>query len=217
MFSIEINKDLLSYLNVRRMRVDDLLVMMCYGLGKMDLIRTLLWSRSGDQCSAFMQSLERKGLVRRLSPGVEDFDWDNYVVTEAGNVVYEDCLAWVKEPVSIVDVVAVECTDDELRSLVDAFVELWPPDARNINGDKLIGHAPDIEKKLKAFVKKYKFTQDVILRATQNYLSRQRTQGYAYCNQAHYFISKDGISKLAGECDLAGRNVENTSTWETRM
>ena len=66
------------------------------------------------------------------------------------------------------DVVAVECTDDELRSLVDAFVELWPPDARNINGDKLIGHAPDIEKKLKAFVKKYKFTQDVILRATQN-------------------------------------------------
>ncbi len=215
MFSIDINKDLLSYLNARWMRLDDLMVLMCFGLGRVVLAKSFLRGRFGDQCTAFMQSLERKGLMRKISPDMEDFDWDNYAVTEEGNIVYEDCLAWVREPVEVV-INTPECSDDEVRSLVDAFVELWPPDARNINGDKLIGHAPDIEKKLKAFVKKYKFDQDVILRATENYLSRQRAQGYAYCNQAHYFISKDGISKLAGECDLAGRNVDGDSC-ETRM
>ena len=213
--NITIDKTLLSYLAEKKLRLDDVLVLLCFVMGKIDLMRIFLWGRSGDQCTAFMQSLERKGLMRKLAPAVEDFDWDNYVLTAEGNNVYEDCLKWVSEGERVIlTPVDMDVDPDEL--LVE-FMALWPEGTRNTNGDNLRSHPDDIRKKLKAFVKKYKFSKETILKATEAYLNRQRMQGYAYCNQAMYFISKDNISKLAGECEMAERNPMNESAWEERM
>lgn len=227
MFNIKVDRELLTYLSEKKMRVDELLVIMCFGLGKLEMLKVFLSGRTGDQCTAFMQALERKGLMAKIAPNVEDFDWDNYKVTEEGNVVYEDCLCSISERdiqemeamlISSPEVCIIATTEEEqLGTLVREFLALWPEGTRNVNGDKLKSNAIDVGKKMTSFVKKYKFSKETILRATESYLYRQRAQGYTYCSQAHYFISKENISKLASECEDAERNVGNTSTWENVM
>lgn len=217
MFNIKIDKNIMTYLGEKRLRVDELVVLMCFVLGKIDMVKALLVGRNGDQCTAFMQAMVRKGLMTMLAPEVEGFDWDNYKVTEEGNTVYEECICNVVEESMPVATHLLPEVDMDEDALVTEFLALWPEGTRNANGDYLRTNAADIEKKLKAFVKKYKFSKETILRGTESYLSRQRAQGFAYCNQAHFFVSKDGISKLASECELAERNVGNTGTWENVM
>jgi len=223
MFNIKIDKELLTYLSEGKLRLDELLVVMAFGLGKLELLKVLLNGRTGDQCTAFMQAAERKGLVRRLSM-IENFDWDNYAMTEAGNVVYEDCLCNISER----DIQAVEAqlvsnppvciqptpAEDELGQTVREFLALWPEGVRNMNGDKIKSNPLDITKKMGQFIKKYKFDRQTIVSSTERYLARQRAQGYAYCNQAMYFIIKDGISKLASECE---NNDVESPNWDERM
>lgn len=215
---IKVDKNLLTYLGEKKMRLDEMFTLVCFGTNQLDLIKTFLYGRSGDQCTAFMQSMERKGLMRKLSPGVEDFDWDNYEVTEEGNTVYEDCEYAFREaeiympefPAAIIEV-----EESEADTIAVAFLALWPENTRNTNGDKVKSTLIDVKKKMGQFLRKYRFDKDVILSATERYLSRQRAQGYAYCQQAMYFIMKDGTSKLATECE--NNNVENTSTWDNVM
>lgn len=223
MFNIKIDRELLAYLAEKRLRLDELLVVMCFGLGKMELLRVLLNDRTGDQCTAFMQAAERKGLVRRLSD-IENFDWDNYAITEVGNIVYEDCLCNISER----DIQDVEArlvsnppvcltptpAEDELGQTVREFLALWPEGVRNMNGDKIKSNPIDVTKKMGQFIKKYKFDRQTIVSSTERYLARQRAQGYTYCNQAMYFILKDGISKLASECE---NNDEPQGGWDERM
>lgn len=219
MFNIKIDKDILAYLGERRIRVDELVVIMCFVLGRLDLLRVFLHGKTGDQCTAFMQALVRKDLMRRLAP-LEDFDWDNYELTENGNVIYEDCVVNINEEdiALLKDQLAQYLpVDVDFDSLITEFMALWPDDIRNKNGDPIKGSPIDIKKKMKTFINKYKFSKETILKGTENYINGQRSQAYLYCNQAHYFISKDGISKLASECELAEKNVGSTGSWENVM
>lgn len=212
---IKIKKELLLYLSQRNMRIDDLFVIFCYCLNKTDLLNTFLSDKNNDQKIAFMQSLIRKGLM--VVNNIENFSWDNYTLTVVGYKVYEDCITYVSEnTVEIINqssntipgVVQTFNTviDDSLNQnsfdqLVSEFVALFPDNTRNMSGEKLKSHPADIKKKMKDFIKKYGYEKEVILNATRRYLEKQSRQGYAYCNQAHYFISKDGVSKLAAECE----------------
>ncbi len=212
---ITIDKNLLAYLGERKIRMDEIFTLYCFATDKLDLVRTFLYGRSGDQCTAFMQALVRKKLMRRLSPDVEDFDWDNYTVTEEGNNVYEDCeYAFTAEQMYLpIPAAVIEVTGSESDIIAAEFIALWP-DNRNLNGDRIKSNLADVSRKMGQFNKRYRFDKDTILRATERYLTRQRAQGYTYCSQAMYFILKDGVSKLAAECE---NNVENTSTWDNVM
>lgn len=56
--------------------------------------------------------------------------------------------------------------------------------------------------KMKKFVKNNPlFTRDIILKATNDYIDYMRMKNYAYMSLAHYFINKDGMSILAGQCE----------------
>lgn len=223
--NLRVDKNLLTYLGEKRMRIDELFVIMCYTLDKLDLLKVFLQGRSDDQCIAFMQSLERKGLMKKLS-NIEGFDWDNYTITVLGNDVYEDCVSNIIEGEAYSQDEAIRLVTSlqgqpvspesvDISIFANEFLNLWPQDARNINGDKLRSNVADTTKKLGAFIKKYRQPKEKIIEGTKRYLERQSRNGYAYCNQAMYFISKDGISKLANECE----NTEETNSgaWENVM
>lgn len=218
---IKADKDLLTYIGARRIRIDEMFTLVCYAQNRLDLLKVFLNGRTGDQCTVFMQAMERKGLMRKLSPDAENFDWDNYTVTEEGNEVYEDCIMYFTEtmdaPPQVAQVapIVVPTGDAEIVDISIAFINLWPEGVKNQAGDRIKSHLSDVVTKMKKFVTKYGFDKDTILAATQRYLDRQRPQGYAYCNQAIYFILKDNVSKLASEC--MNTNEPSTDTWDTIM
>ncbi len=98
---------------------------------------------------------------------------------------------------------------------MEEFLELWPVGVRNGAGEPVRGNRKDLEKKMIAFLNKYKYTKDTIMSATRMYLKRQSQDGYRFCNGAHYFVSKEGVSKLANECDVLGIVKPDTEWGET--
>lgn len=219
MFNIKIDRDLIAYLGYKKIRLDELFIVMCFGLNKIELLKTFLNERTGDQCTAFMQGAERKRLIRKISQ-VEEFNWDNYAITEEGNNMYEECLSNISErdlqalEVQILTSPCVQLSqeDTDLGQLVKDWLLLWPDGAKNTNGDRLKSNIIDVTKKMGQFIKKYKFDRETIMKSTEKYLTRQRAQGYAYCNQAMYFIMKDGISKLAAECE--NKDESPVNVWD---
>lgn len=220
MFSIKVDNNLLAYLGEQRIRIDELVIIVCFVFDRLDLVKIYLQGKSGDQCSACLQSLVRKGLMRRLCE-IEDFDWDNYELTEGANNVYEDCISNILWDVPVIrttqDLVTMTQGSDDIDVLIASFLLLWPDGVRNLSGELLKNEKKDVKKRMEAFIKKYKFDKDTILKATENFLSKQRAQGYTYCSQSHYFIMKDGVSKLAAECEDAKRNIGSTNAWENVM
>jgi hypothetical protein len=67
-------------------------------------------------------------------------------------------------------------------------------------------HPISLIPKMKTFVKKYNYSEEIILKATRIYLAEQESSpdGYKYTRRADYFISKDAgekyISDLATWC-----------------
>lgn len=80
------------------------------------------------------------------------------------------------------------------------YRNLWPPGLKS-GGYSVRSNLPDIETKLKKFFKKYKYSPEVVLKATEKYLDRMKADGYSFVKLANYFIMKDNTSMLASECE----------------
>lgn len=95
---------------------------------------------------------------------------------------------------------------------IDEWYNLWP------NGVKSSGYYVKTDKyscikKLQKFRRKYPmYSKSIILEATSNYINRMGLVNYAFMRLAPYFIEKDGISTLAGECEqIISATSTNTS------
>lgn len=88
---------------------------------------------------------------------------------------------------------------------VEKFRDLFPTGIKS-GGFYVKGSSKDCSKKLNLFIKEYKFNEETILKATENYVKRSRTKGYSYMKLAVYFILKDKISVLASECEVVLSN-----------
>jgi len=65
------------------------------------------------------------------------------------------------------------------------------------------------KKKLQKFLIRHpEFTPEIIMKATSNYIDSCQRKGYQYMKIAPYFIEKDGMSMLAGECEAILDNTE---------
>lgn len=83
----------------------------------------------------------------------------------------------------------------------ETWWELWPIGVKS-GGYYVKGDKAGCRSKLLRFIQKRpQFTQDNILNATQNYISRMRSHGYRGMQLASNFIEKNGVSVLAGECE----------------
>lgn len=91
----------------------------------------------------------------------------------------------------------------EPENWIDSWFNLFPEGVKSgnyyVRTDK-----PGSLKKMRRFCVLHKddgFTPEVIMNATKNYIEKMRLSGYAYMKLAPYFIEKDGVSMLAGECE----------------
>lgn len=81
------------------------------------------------------------------------------------------------------------------------WYNLWPTGIKS-GGYYLRTDKKGTYRKMKQFVIEYPFySKDLIMNATKNYLQEQSIIGYTHTKLSPYFISKDGMSVLAGECE----------------
>jgi DNA-binding MltR family transcriptional regulator len=86
--------------------------------------------------------------------------------------------------------------DSDIEELSIKFRELFPSGV-NSGGYAVKSNLTDIKAKLRQFKNKYRYSDEEILNATQEYVNLMKRQGYNYMTMANYFILKDGQSKLA--------------------
>lgn len=98
----------------------------------------------------------------------------------------------------------------------DEFFELWydllPSVKIPTSGKFLRNNKPDAKERLKKFFKKYKYSQNTVLTATQNWLEELIKNQYNMAQQAVFFIEKDKISSLADYCNAVLIEVEQDLT-----
>lgn len=83
----------------------------------------------------------------------------------------------------------------------DGWYEMWPRKVKS--GGYLIRSDKNscMLKMIKFRKSNPTYTPEIILKATENYLTTFRRKEYAYVQKADYFIYKDGASTLYSYCD----------------
>tara|TARA_R110000787_G_scaffold70320_1_gene156386 strand:+ start:5001 stop:5492 length:492 start_codon:yes stop_codon:yes gene_type:complete len=97
----------------------------------------------------------------------------------------------------------IEITETEkfnFITFVDDFRTLFPKGIMS-GGYYVAGDKVSCKRKLKKFFQDYDYTPDIVLEATNRYVTTMAKQDFKYMKLSHYFISKDGISTLASECE----------------
>ncbi len=95
---------------------------------------------------------------------------------------------------------------------IDDFVDKYRsifPSGNSSSGYPYRGDKQGCIKKMRKFKKSYpKFTDELILSVTRDYVSTHFFKGYSYMQTAAYFIEKDGNSNLAALCEARGNMVK---------
>jgi len=91
-----------------------------------------------------------------------------------------------------------ECVED----WIDIWYNLFPKGVKS-GGYLVRSDKHGCTNKMKKFIKKYpEFTKDIILKATYDYLQYYRMKNWNFVSLAHYFIEKNSMSILSGQCEL---------------
>lgn len=123
---------------------------------------------------------------------------DNYLINNLQiTQEYLDLIHEVNEPTGV-------------EAWIDEWYALWPSGIKS-GGYYLKTDKKGVLKKMKEFVLSYpNFDKELIIKATENYLLDQSLGAFMFSKLAPYFIYKDGMSVLAGECE----NIEENLTGE---
>lgn len=90
--------------------------------------------------------------------------------------------------------------ESDIIILAEKLREIYPKGVTS-GGYPVRSSLPDVVNKLKKFKKKYNYSKEEIIEATQNYVNKKRMDNYSYMQILSYFIEKNGISTLASEID----------------
>lgn len=83
------------------------------------------------------------------------------------------------------------------------WLDLWPSGVKS--GSRYVrASEKDITELLKKFIKKYKFSKEVIIEATKKYLEEKKKVNWSYITCSDYFITKNNVSLLASYCSNLG-------------
>jgi len=94
------------------------------------------------------------------------------------------------------------------KKFIVEWYDLWPIGVRSGNYLVRSGIKPVTTKMLK-FKKEHKHLSDeIIYKATEDYIKRFKLKNYAFIKTASYFIYKDGESVLEAECEKYLSNLE---------
>lgn len=214
MFNIKIDEVILSNLAVRGLKLEEFMIITCLNLDKMSLLRAYLRDKNHDQLHAYMQSLQRKLMVKKLVD-IEEFSWDNFELTDLADQVFEELAKYVLEDSTLMREPPLPV--ERIPKLVEDFIAIFPEGKRNAGGEYLRGNSTDVTEKLNKFLKKYKYPAETILGATSKYVKQQARDDYRWCSAAHFFINKNGVSKLATECEAFKGIDEVSENWQDNL
>lgn len=92
-------------------------------------------------------------------------------------------------------------SEKNIDDFVDKYRSIFPS-GNSSSGYPYRGDKQGCIKKMRKFKKSYpKFTDELILSVTRDYVNTHFFKGYSYMQTAAYFIEKDGNSNLAALCE----------------
>ena len=139
-----------------------------------------------------VDKLERNGLIKKHGPDPKDI-----MMRQAGISFFNK--HFFNKP-SVKEKVRKEKGSDT-HIWITLWRELFPEGVNNL-GYRYRGNKAECLKKMTKFANANDFTREEIFKATRNYVARFAIRGYAYMQQAHFFIEKkDTGSSLASECE----------------
>ena len=101
-------------------------------------------------------------------------------------------------------------TSKEVTQWIESWREIFP-EGVNTAGFRYRGDKAEVITKMIKFVNTHDYTLEQIFQATRDYVERFSLRGYAYMQQAHYFIQKRGVgSTLSAECEGLAEKSSNT-------
>ena len=150
-----------------------------------DYVRGRLKSRNNT-----IQNLYRRGFIEIDEPDTENIGWSSKI--------------------SISGLGKKAITGSADMNWFGDWYNLWPSGVKS-GGYYLKSGEADCRKKMEKFLSKYDYTPEQIMKATSNYLNQMAAKGYEYTKLASYFIDKDGVSTLAGECENLNTSAESQS------
>ena len=101
-------------------------------------------------------------------------------------------------------------TSKEVTQWIESWREIFP-EGVNTAGFRYRGDKAEVTQKMIKFVNTQDYTLEQIFKATRDYVERFSLRGYAYMQQAHYFIQKRGVgSTLSAECEGLAEKSSNT-------
>jgi len=98
---------------------------------------------------------------------------------------------------------------EKVHNWIDDWYNLFPKRVRS-GGYPIRCDKNGCLKKLIKFCKDHpEYDKEIIFKATEYYINTARQNDYQYMKLAPYFIEKDGISMLSGECENIVNRMEN--------
>jgi len=179
---VELSKQLYRELGVNQM--DQLLIFIAVCEEQIDFLDFLYVEMIGFiEYDRAVRDLEELGLVKRHGTLHTDI-----MLRKKGEEIYKKHFKARKK-------------QSDIHLWIDTWREIFP-NGVNTGGYRYRGSRAESLKKMIKFVANNKYTKEEIIKATQNYVNRFSLKGYAYMQQAHYFIDKkDSGSTLASECE----------------
>jgi hypothetical protein len=124
---------------------------------------------------------------------------DNYIKTASTEVILRQEAIDLFKP-----------SNSDIIIWIDEFRNIWPT-GLNSTGQAWKGDKQDCIKKMKSFIKQYKYPKDIIIDAANRYI--QFTNGSPYRMTCGNFINKqDKGSTLLAWCQNKDMKIENKST-----
>lgn len=227
---LEVDLKVIELLVNYELSFEDLFILKIVKGDHLDFMTAYLTNKNADQKFVYFQKLVRKGLLEILLVDLDEFSLDNYKLSDIGikiltSIENLDAIVERLEKEDITGIKEKVIVSEEKESQFDKFVQDFRnkfPEGKNGGNKSLKGNQKDVKDKLIKFINKYKYEQDIILTATELYLSGFRSKGFEFCQTAEYFILKDASSTLAGFCEMAKKNKEKgigniVNPWEQRM
>jgi len=150
--------------------------------------------------SQTIRSLENHSYVKWHGSGVEDIS-----LRKHGEDIFRKHVG-AKKKIT---------TAKEVETWIDAWREIFP-EGSNTAGFRYRGNRGEAIKKMVKFVNDNSYSTEQIFHATRHYVDTYSQKGFAYMQQAHYFIEKKGVGSTLSSYleELDGKtNVKEEDTY----
>ena len=179
----------MSALNESRLSLNGVFICYCIYYNRKDALMDFIESHDKFNVQE-IRDLEQDGWIKIINKS-EKITFENLQIEEKFRIFVEkktqvvDSLKWINE-----------------------WFDLFPKGVKSC-GYYVRSDLNGCKKRMKKFISTHpEYNEDIIMKATRNYVTRCEYIGFQYMKLAPYFIEKDGLSTLAGECEAISNDVQ---------